>query len=163
MKETGMTRRVDELGRIVIPKEIRATLKITVGTPMEIFLRDGDLVLRKLRVPDSYADLAYKTADALAKVTGHTVLFADGEKVTAAGGRRGSEMLNRVCHVAASEPSLLPSDMVLPGVSGMTAYVCPFLLGEQEGAVVLLAEGEITPADRQAARLACGLFAAAVS
>ena len=55
MKETGMTRRVDELGRVVIPKEIRQILKIRTGTPLEIFVEGDRLVLRKYAVAQGYA------------------------------------------------------------------------------------------------------------
>lgn len=47
MKETGIIRRVDDLGRIVIPKEIRRTLRIREGDPMEIFLEDGAVIFKK--------------------------------------------------------------------------------------------------------------------
>ena len=89
MKETGMTRRIDELGRVVIPKEIREKLKLRVGTPVEIFIDGGDLVLRRYSAAAEYVSLAFRTADALAKTTGHTVVMTENEKVIAAGGRRG--------------------------------------------------------------------------
>lgn len=54
MKATGIVRRIDDLGRIAIPKEIRRSLKIREGTPMEIFLDDGGIVLKKYEV---YEDL----------------------------------------------------------------------------------------------------------
>lgn len=54
MKATGIVRRIDDLGRIVIPKEIRRSLKIREGDPMEIFLDDGGIVLKKYEV---YEDL----------------------------------------------------------------------------------------------------------
>ena len=48
MKATGVVRRIDDLGRIVIPKEIRKTLRIKEGSPLEIFTeKDGDIILRK--------------------------------------------------------------------------------------------------------------------
>lgn len=47
MKETGIIRRIDDLGRIVIPKEIRRTLRIREGDPMEIFLEDGAVIFKK--------------------------------------------------------------------------------------------------------------------
>ena len=51
MKATGIVRRIDELGRIVIPKEIRRTHKIREGTPLEIYSSDnGELTLKKFYV-----------------------------------------------------------------------------------------------------------------
>lgn len=47
MKATGIVRRVDDLGRVVIPKEIRRTLRIREGDPLEIFLEDGGIIFKK--------------------------------------------------------------------------------------------------------------------
>ena len=48
MKATGIVRRIDELGRVVVPKEIRRTLRIREGDPLEIFTnRDGEVILKK--------------------------------------------------------------------------------------------------------------------
>lgn len=47
MKATGIVRRIDDLGRVVIPKEIRRTASIREGDPLEIFLQDGAVVFRK--------------------------------------------------------------------------------------------------------------------
>ena len=48
MKATGIVRRIDDLGRVVVPKEIRRTLKIREGDPIEIFTeKDGEIILRK--------------------------------------------------------------------------------------------------------------------
>ncbi len=54
MKPTGIVRNVDELGRIVIPKELRKTLNISVRSPMEIFTDDGNIVLRKYEPADLF-------------------------------------------------------------------------------------------------------------
>ena len=49
MKATGIVRRIDDLGRVVIPKEIRRTLRIKEGTPLEIFTdREGEIILKKI-------------------------------------------------------------------------------------------------------------------
>lgn len=56
MKATGIVRRVDDLGRIVIPKEIRRTARIKEGDPMEIFIEDGAVVFKKYEPDDSDLD-----------------------------------------------------------------------------------------------------------
>ena len=49
MKATGIVRRIDDLGRVVIPKEIRRTLRLREGTPLEIFIdREGEIILRNI-------------------------------------------------------------------------------------------------------------------
>ena len=158
MKETGMTRRIDELGRVVIPKEIREKLKLRVGTPVEIFIDGGDLGLRRYPAAPEYVSLAFRTADALAKTTGHTVVMTENEKVIAAGGRRGGEFLNAFCRPAA-EHNLTAAENIVPSAKNMTAYAAR----ENGVTVLLLAEGEITPSDRKAAELAAELFGAAIS
>ena len=56
MKSTGVVRRIDELGRIVIPKEIRKTLKIKDGELLEIFLDGGNIILKKYSHFDNLKD-----------------------------------------------------------------------------------------------------------
>ena len=158
MKETGMTRRIDELGRVVIPKKKRKKLKLGVGPPVEIFIDGGDLVLRSYSAAAEYVSLAFRTADALAKTTGHTVVMTENEKVIAAGGRRGGEFLNAFCRPAA-EHNLTAAENIVPSAKNMTAYAAR----ENGVTVLLLAEGEITPSDRKAAELAAELFGAAIS
>lgn len=65
MKATGMTRRIDELGRIVVPKELRTTLSIDPKTPLEIFV-DGDrIILRKYMSEDMLKDEMLRIVDKL--------------------------------------------------------------------------------------------------
>ena len=55
MKATGIVRRIDDLGRVVIPKEIRRTLRIREGTPLEIFTdREGEIILKNIRPSGSW-------------------------------------------------------------------------------------------------------------
>lgn len=87
MKATGITRRLDNLGRIVIPKEIRRTLRIREGDPMEIFTdNDGGIILRKYSPISELGDVARQYAQALSQTTGHTVCISDRDIVVAAAG-----------------------------------------------------------------------------
>ena len=71
MKATGIVRRIDDLGRVVIPKEIRRTMRIREGDPLEIFTdRDGEVIFKKyspigelLNFASQYAETLYKTSD----------------------------------------------------------------------------------------------------
>ena len=75
MKATGIVRRIDELGRIVIPKEIRRTLRIRESDPMEIFTNhEGGIVLKKYSPIGELGTFAQQYADSLAQTTGYTVL-----------------------------------------------------------------------------------------
>ena len=87
MKATGIIRRVDELGRIVIPKEIRRTLRIREADPLEIFTdRDGEIILKKYSPIGELSNTAQEMAEALAQVTGELVCICDQDQVVAAAG-----------------------------------------------------------------------------
>ena len=71
MKATGIVRRIDDLGRVVIPKEIRRTLRIKEGTPLEIFTdREGEVILKKYSPIGELSVFAKEYAEALSQTTG---------------------------------------------------------------------------------------------
>ena len=87
MKATGITRRIDELGRIVIPKEIRRTLRIREGAPLEIFTdREGQIILKKYSPIGELSQFSGQYAETMAQTTGHLVCFTDRDHVIAASG-----------------------------------------------------------------------------
>ena len=87
MKATGIVRRIDDLGRIVIPKEIRRVLRIRESDPIEIFTdKDGQVILQKYSPLGDLMEVAENFADALASVSGHMVLIADRDVYIAAAG-----------------------------------------------------------------------------
>ena len=86
MKATGIVRRIDDLGRIVIPKEIRRTLHIRETDPMEIFTdAEGQIILKKYSPIGDISTFAGKYAESLSDATGMTVCITDREQVIAAG------------------------------------------------------------------------------
>ncbi len=96
MKATGMVRRIDDLGRVVIPKEIRRTLRIREGDPLEIYTdQNGEIVLKKYSVMGDLGEFAGQYADALSQTTGHIVAIADRDIVIAASGGGKKELLQR--------------------------------------------------------------------
>ncbi|WP_017754924.1 stage V sporulation protein T [Calidifontibacillus oryziterrae] len=96
MKATGIVRRIDDLGRVVIPKEIRRTLRIREGDPLEIFVdRDGEVILKKYSPISELSDFAKEYAEALYDSLGHTVLIADRDTFIAVAGGSKKEYLNR--------------------------------------------------------------------
>ena len=87
MKATGIVRRIDDLGRIVIPKEIRRTLRIRESDPLEIFTdREGEIILKKYSPIGELNTFAKQYADSLAQVSGHTALIADRDQIIASSG-----------------------------------------------------------------------------
>ena len=80
MKATGIVRRIDDLGRVVIPKEIRRTLRLREGTPLEIFTdREGEIILKKYSPMMELNAFAGQYADAMAQATGLMVCITDRE------------------------------------------------------------------------------------
>ena len=85
MKATGIVRRIDDLGRVVIPKEIRRTLRIREGDPLEIFTdREGEIILKKYSPIGELGLFAKQYAESLAQTTGLMVCVADRDAVIAA-------------------------------------------------------------------------------
>ena len=90
MKATGIVRRIDDLGRIVIPKEIRRTLRIREGDPLEIFTdREGKVILKKYSPIGELGSLAGIYADSLSKTLG---CITDTDQVIAAAGNGKKEL-----------------------------------------------------------------------
>lgn len=87
MKATGIVRRIDDLGRIVIPKEIRRTLRIRESDPLEIFTdREGEIILKKYSPIGEIGGFARQYADSLAAVSGHIALITDRDQFIANAG-----------------------------------------------------------------------------
>lgn len=96
MKATGIVRRIDDLGRVVIPKEIRRTLRIREGDPLEIFVdRDGEVILKKYSPISELGDFAKEYAEALYESLNHIVLIADRDTYIAVSGGSKKEYLNK--------------------------------------------------------------------
>ena len=91
MKATGIVRRIDDLGRIVIPKEIRRTLRIRESDPLEICTdREGEIILKKYSPIGEMSTFARQYAESLAQVAGQMMLIADRDQfIAAAGGCKG--------------------------------------------------------------------------
>lgn len=97
MKATGIVRRIDDLGRVVVPKEIRRTLRIKESDPLEIFTdRDGKIILKKYSPIGELGEFAKEYAQSLAQVSGYTVCIADHDQIIAASGKRAKEYAGRL-------------------------------------------------------------------
>lgn len=96
MKATGIVRRIDELGRVVIPKEIRRTLRIREGDPLEIFTdREGEVILKKYSPIGELGDFAKEYAEALHQALGHIAVICDKDNVVAASGSGKRDLLDK--------------------------------------------------------------------
>jgi len=96
MKATGIVRRIDDLGRVVIPKEIRRTLRIREGDPLEIFTdREGEIILKKYSPIGELGLFAKQYADSLAQTTGYIVCVTDRDQVIAVSGAPKKDLLSK--------------------------------------------------------------------
>ena len=87
MKATGIVRRIDDLGRVVIPKEIRRTMRIREGDPLEIFTdRDGEVIFKKYSPIGELGDFASEYAETLSKTSGHPACITDKDNIIAVSG-----------------------------------------------------------------------------
>lgn len=96
MKATGIVRRIDDLGRVVIPKEIRRTLRIREGDPLEIFVdREGEVILKKYSPIGELGEFAKEYADSLYEAMGHITCIADRDQIIAIAGGPKKEYMNK--------------------------------------------------------------------
>ncbi|KJS11270.1 MAG: stage V sporulation protein T [Peptococcaceae bacterium BRH_c8a] len=96
MRATGIVRRIDDLGRVVIPKELRRTMKIRNGEPLEIYLdRDGEVILKKYSPINDLGKFAQGYADSLHEVLGHVVCVTDMDEIIAVSGWSKKELLKK--------------------------------------------------------------------
>ena len=161
MKATGIVRRIDELGRVVIPKEIRRTLRIREGDPLEIFVdREGGVILKKYSPIGELGDFAKEYAESIHQAVGHIAAICDRDTVIAVSGAGKKELLERpvneeveqlmqsrtrICASSADGESLIPittddtgdrytAELIIPIISAGDAIGAVILLSKEDGA-----------------------------
>jgi AbrB family transcriptional regulator (stage V sporulation protein T) len=96
MKATGIVRRIDDLGRVVIPKEIRRTLRIREGDPLEIFVdREGEVILKKYSPIGELENFAKEYAESLFESTNHVAMITDRDTIITVAGASKKEYLDK--------------------------------------------------------------------
>ena len=95
MKATGIVRRIDELGRVVIPKEIRSTLRLKSGDPLEIFTERDELMLKKYSPIASLGQFSCGTAKSLNDISGHLAVICDTDEIICASGSGRRELAGK--------------------------------------------------------------------
>lgn len=159
MKATGIVRRIDDLGRVVIPKEIRRTMRIREGTPLEIYTSvDGEVIFRKYSPVGEISGTADQYADVLYKVGGMPTVICDRDHVIAASGIQKKEVLER--RVSSSLEDLIEQRKSLyrtadgvkmnpiEGVDRFAVACAPIMAdGDVNGAVIMLSDKENSAVD----------------
>lgn len=171
MKETGIVRRIDELGRVVIPKEIRKTLRLKEGEQMEIFTTgDKSLVLRRYSALASGADVSQAYCDALSRATGKGAVICDSSTVLGASGARfrelvGEDISDKLYDMLDLRKAGAP-DYPVQIVSDVPAncknqHIVPLIVGgDLYGGVVLCSDAAISATEARLCALAADLIAA---
>ncbi len=96
MKATGIVRRIDDLGRVVIPKEIRRTMRIREGDPLEIYTNnDGEVIFKKYSPIGELAESALSLCEILWKTTGTPAVITDRDHIVAVSGASKKELIDR--------------------------------------------------------------------
>lgn len=161
MKATGIVRRIDDLGRVVIPKEIRRTLRIREGDPLEIFTdKDGGVIFKKYSQLGGVSDFAGQICEAMGRSTGLAAVITDRDSCIAVGGAPKRELAEK--RISGPLELLMEQRKTYQAGSGDPIPLCgdsdkytvctavPILAeGDVLGCVVLAAagEGRAEPAD----------------
>lgn len=96
MKATGIVRRIDDLGRVVIPKEIRRTLRIREGDPLEIFTdREGGVILKKYSPIDELSEVSKGYTESLEQTIGNIILICDNDSIVSVSGAPKKEYIDK--------------------------------------------------------------------
>ena len=147
MKATGIVRRIDDLGRVVIPKEIRRTLRIREGDPLEIYTdTDGEVIFKKYSPIGEMTPFATQYAEVLSRTSGLPCIICDRDHVVAAAGVSKKEYLER--RVTSQLEELMETRRGFISRSGDTTSVSPVEGIEKSAAVAypIIASGDVTGA-----------------
>ena len=141
MKATGIVRRIDDLGRVVIPKEIRRTMRIREGDPLEIYTdREGGVIFRKYSQLGDVTDFAVQLCEVMSKVSGMISVITDRDSCIAAGGVPRREVVDK--RVSAQVDEIMESRQTFRG--GQTVHLCDGSEKYQVAvAVPVLSEGDV--------------------
>lgn len=158
MKATGIVRRIDDLGRVVIPKEIRRTMRIREGDPLEIFTgTGGEVVFKKYSPVGELSDSASVYADSIIKCSSLPVIICDRDSCVAAAGISKKDVLEHRISPALEEiiesrrESLIPADKVLEALESSDlklVFAAPIISsGDLCGCVALVNNEASVPSD----------------
>ncbi len=162
MKATGIVRRIDDLGRVVIPKEIRRTLRIREGDPLEIYTAtDGEVIFKKYSPVGEMSEFAGQYADVLSRISDLPTLISDRDHIIAAAGVSRREFLER--RITSVLENYMENRRSFQSRQGETADVYPvegidraaaviypiIAAGDVTGAVIMLQNGEKSPSETE--------------
>ncbi len=175
MKATGIVRRIDDLGRVVIPKEIRRTMRIRESDPLEIFTsHDGEIILKKYSPIGEMSTFAKQYVASLSQVSGHVAMITDRDQIIAvAGGYKNylqayiskdleNKMTNRETVMAGKGERNFISIAKDKEVEYLHEAICPIICqGDVIGSVILVnndARGKMGEVEQKLLQSAAGFL-----
>lgn len=164
MKATGIVRRMDDLGRVVVPKELRRTMKISEGTPLEIFIdKDGSIIFRKYSPVGELNESAKNMAECISAASGIGTAVCDRDRIIATAGIPKKDLLDKPVSKQLDElmrrkKAFISSgeDTVLAAEGGLRTANAAFPIscaGDLCGMFLLIKDEDAKPAKR---RSICG-------
>ena len=173
MKATGIVRRIDDLGRVVIPKEIRRTLRIRDGAPLEIFTnKEGEVIFKKYSPIGEFASFAGQYVETLNRTCGMSVVVTDRDSVIVTAGVSKKEYAEK--KISEEFETLMEKRSlyhykddnaqiyVCDGASGYVKYAMPIVAeGDIIGCIAMITSDDNTKADTESAE--CKLIQTASS
>jgi len=159
MKKTGIIRRIDNLGRIVIPKEIRSTLRIKNGDNLEIYLDDDEnIIFKKFSIIDKLTDLSEIITSSINLLTKTTAIITNNDKIISISGKYKKELENQNISNEISDmvDVHIGKDIKLSEEKGYADYylIIPLILsGDKIGNLIILSENEITEEEKTISKI----------
>lgn len=147
MKATGIVRRIDDLGRVVIPKEIRRTMRIREGDPLEIYTdNDGEVIFKKYSPIGELNEFATQIAESVSITTSSPIVILDRDHCIAAAGIAKKEVLER--RISSHAEELLEKRNKFVADSNTSEYVMPLEGVDRQASVFIpmISNGDITGA-----------------
>ena len=146
MKATGIVRRIDDLGRVVIPKEIRRTMRIREGDPLEIFTdRQGEIILKKYSPIGELSAFAKEYAESLAATLGCTVCITDHDQIVAAAGYGKRELQDKSISKQLEQTMKRREQLIAFSNERKYIQICEEYADESQGQVIcpIICEGDV--------------------
>lgn len=146
MKATGVVRRIDDLGRIVIPKEIRRNFKISEGDSLEIFVESNSIILKKFSLLDNTIELAKSLVDLIYKIYNKRILITTKEKIVVTSREDENIYLNKELSNSIKNKILeridyttVKSESLVNGGNEVKYYFYPLIINSDAvGSIILL-------------------------
>ncbi len=144
MNKAGMVRRIDELGRVVIPKEIRRNMRLKEGEELEVFLGEEDtVVLKKYSPLNAYLKVAKKYRTVLEELTGNSIVVTDKDSIIASKNKDeiGGNISKRLENIINARHAEYTQLKISDASKDEQCLVCPIIArGDTLGALVMLGE-----------------------